>query len=386
MADDLSYLQHDEIRKIPIASPAFVGNEKTYVMDCLETSWVSSIGSYIERFEAGFAEFCGVRHALSVCNGTVALHVALLGLGVGPGDEVIVPTLTYIATANAVSYCGAQPVFVDIEPITWNMDPSLVEEKITPRTKGIIVVHLYGHPVDMDPILNISGRYGLFVLEDAAEAHGAEYKGKRVGSFGHVATFSFYGNKIITTGEGGMIVTDDAALARKMLQLKGQGQDFEKRYWFPIIGYNYRMTNIQAALGLAQLEKIDWHITRHREIATWYHQLLGNHDSFTLQPELPWAKNVYWMNCLLLSEDLPFDRDELAKQFHHRGIETRPFFYPIHTLPPYLGIARGQTFPIADFISTHGLNLPSSANLSLEEIHYIADSLEKIRENYRNNL
>lgn len=374
--------QKFESRKIPIASPALIGNEEAYVMDCLETCWISSKGSYIERFEAGFAEFCGVRHALSICNGTMALHIALLGLGVGSGDEVIVPTMTYVATANAVMYCGAKPVFVDSEPITWNLDPTLIEEKITSRTKGIIVVHLYGHPVDMDPILSIARRHGLFVLEDAAEAHGAEYKGSRVGSLGDVATYSFYGNKIITTGEGGMIVTNDSTLARKMLQLKGQGQDFEKRYWFPVIGYNYRMTNIQAALGLAQLEKIDWHISRHRENAKWYRQLLGNYASFSLQPELPWRKNVYWMNSLVLSKDLPFSRDELADQLLDYGIETRPFFYPMHILPPYLDAARDQTFPVADFISTHGLNLPSSANLSWDDVVYIVKALVEICKNY----
>ena len=245
-------------------------------MDCLDSTWISSSGKYIEQFEKAFAEFCGVKHAVTCCNGTVALHLALMALGTQPGDEVIVPTLTYIATANAVTYCGARPVFVDSEPETWNMDPSLIEEKITPRTKGIIVVHLYGHPADMDPIMSIARRHGLFVIEDAAEAHGAEYKGHRVGSIGDMSTFSFYGNKIITTGEGGMVVTNNDSLASKARQLKGQGSVPDQRYWFPIIGYNYRMTNVASAIGLAQLEKAEWHIERRREVARWYYEYLHN--------------------------------------------------------------------------------------------------------------
>ena len=216
-------------RTIPVAAPSLVGNERAYVLDCLESPWISSAGSYLERFEAACADLCGVRHAMACANGTVALHAALLALGVGPGDEVIVPTLTYVASANAVAYCGATPVFVDSEPATWNLDPERLRACIGPRTKGIMVVHLYGHPVDMDPVLALAEEHGLFVLEDAAEAHGADYKGRRVGSIGHAATFSFFGNKIITTGEGGMVVTDDDALARRVRQLKGQGQDPERR-------------------------------------------------------------------------------------------------------------------------------------------------------------
>ena len=242
---------------IPVAAPALIGNEKAYVLDCLESSWISSNGAYIERFETVFADFIGTRHALSCCNGTVALHLALLALDVRPGDEVIVPSLTYVASANAVMYCGAKPVLVDSEPETWNLDPARIEELINPRTRGIIVVHLYGHPANMDPILEIARRRHLFVVEDAAEAHGATYRGQKVGTLGDLATFSFYGNKVITTGEGGMVCTNNEVLARKVRQLKGQGQDPRRRYWFPIVGYNYRMTNIEAAIGLAQLERIE---------------------------------------------------------------------------------------------------------------------------------
>jgi perosamine synthetase len=361
--------------RIPVASPSLIGNEREYVLDCIDTTWISSAGKYVSQFESAFADFCQVEHAISCCNGTAALHLALLAMDVGPGDEVIVPTLTFVATANAVSYCGARPVFVDSEPETWNMDPAQIEARITPRTRGIIAVHLYGHPVDMDPLLDIARRHGLFFVEDAAEAHGAEYKGRRVGRLGDLATFSFYGNKIIATGEGGMVVTDDAALARKMLQLKGQGQDFERRYWFPVLGYNYRMTNIQAALGLAQLEKVDWHLARRREIAGWYQELLGGHPLLALQPEKPWARNVYWMNSVVLAQGFPLDRDETMRRLAEEGIETRPFFYPMHTLPIYRSLAGGGAFPVAESVAARGMNLPSSAGLTYEDVAHVAERL-----------
>lgn len=358
-----------------MASPSLLGNEKEYVLDCLDTNWISSAGKYVERFETAFADFCHASHALSCCNGTVALHLALLALGVGPGHEVILPTLTFVATANAVAYCGARPVFVDSEAETWNMDPSLIEERITPRTRGIIVVHLYGHPADMDPILEIARRHNLFVIEDAAEAHGAEYKGQTVGGIGTAGTYSFYGNKIITTGEGGMVVTNDEALAHKIYQLKGQGQDPRLRYWFPILGYNYRMTNIQAAIGLAQLEQVDEFIEHRRKVASWYAECLDSHPLFTMQPEKPWARNVYWMSSVVLSENFPLGRDEVMSKLAQDGIETRPFFYPMHTLPMYRSLAQGQSFPVAESISARGLNLPSSAHLTNDDVTYVANSL-----------
>jgi perosamine synthetase len=358
-------------KHIPVAEPVLNGNEKAYVVDCLDTTWISSNGSYIERFEQAFAGFIGVKYALSVSNGTMALHAALLGLGVGPGDEVIVPTLTYIATGNAVRYCGAEPIFVDSEPVTWNIDPDQIEEKITSLTKGIIPVHLYGHPADMDPICNLAEKYGLFVLEDAAEAHGAEYEGQKVGSIGDAAIFSFYGNKIITTGEGGMVVTDDEALACRIRQIKGQGQDFEKRYWFPIIGYNYRMTNVQAAIGLAQLENVDWHINRRREVAGWYHKFLDGISAIKLQPELPNMKNVYWMNSIVLQPAAKDNRDNLMKSLATYGIETRPFFYPIHTMPPYYSNENESRYPVAERVAASGINLPTSSRLTKNEIEYI---------------
>ena len=361
-------------RQIPIAEPALVGNEKRYVLDCLDSNWISSNGSYIARFEAAFAEFTQTKHAISCSNGTTALHAALLALGVGPGDEVIVPTLTYVATANAVRYCGATPVFVDSENQTWNLDPACVEAAITPRTKGVIVVHLFGHPADLDPILATCRARDLFVLEDAAEAHGALYRGRTVGSIGDVATFSFYGNKIITTGEGGMIVTNDDSLARTMRLLKGQGMDPERRYWFPVVGYNYRMTNIAAAIGLAQLEKVDWHLKRRRANAEHYARRLGSIEQIALQQEQGWARAVYWMSSVVLRGQSAAVRDELMRELLEAGIETRPFFHPMHTLPMYASTP-AQRFPVAEALSSSGLNLPSSAALSEADIDYVCDTL-----------
>lgn len=300
-----------------------------------------------------------------------------MALGVGRGDEVIVPTLTFVATANAVKYCGARPVFVDSEPETWNMDPTLIEARVTPRTKGIIVVHLYGHPVDMDPVMSLARRHGLFVIEDAAEAHGAEYKGRRAGSIGDIATFSFYGNKIITTGEGGMVVTSNDALANKVRQLKGQGMDPSRRYWFPIIGYNYRMTNIAAAIGLAQLEKVEWHIERRREIAQWYNERLRNMPLLTLPVEKEWARNVYWMFSVVLHEKLSIERDVVMAALAKEGVETRPIFYPMHTLPPYRRLARGQRFPVAERIASRGMNLPTWAGLTQKDVELVCTTLKK---------
>ena len=361
-------------RLIPVSAPALVGNEKKYVMDCMESSWISSCGEYVGRFETAFAEFCGVRHAVSCCNGTTALHLALLALGVGPGDEVIVPTLTFVATANAVTYCGARPVFVDSEPETWNLDPELIEARITPRTKAIIVVHLYGHPAEMDAVTAIARRHKLFVIEDAAEAHGAEYKGRRAGTLGDIACFSFYGNKIITTGEGGMVVTDDAALARRVAQLHGQGMDLERRYWFPIVGYNYRMMNLPAAIGLAQLERADWHLSRRQEVAAWYVERLAGMPGLVWQTEKEWATHARWLFTITLGDEEPSSRDAAMSYLGERGIETRPVFYPMHVLPPY---REDGAYPVADDIARRGLSLPTWAGLERADVDYVCDFLSE---------
>jgi perosamine synthetase len=365
-------------RYIPVAGPALVGNEQAYVLDCLTSTWISAKGPYIQRFETAFAQFCGVRHAVSCSTGTAALHLALLALGIGPGDEVIAPTLTYVATANAITYCGAYPVFVDSDPHTWNLDPSLLEEAITPRSKAIVVVHLYGNPVDMDPVLRTARAHGLPVVEDAAQAHGAEYKGQRVGALGDIGTFSFYGSKILTTGQGGMVVTDDEQLAIRVRQLRSQGVDPGCRYWFPVVGYNYQMTNIAAAIGLAQLEKVDWHLARRRQTARQYRQRLAATPGISFQAQEPRARSVHWLMGLVLDEQAPVARDSLIVQLAERGIETRPFFWPMHSLPMHQGYAGGSLYPVAERLAAKGLCLPSSAALSDEDLSYVCDQVLQI--------
>ncbi len=363
--------------KIRIANPVFNGNEKKYVNDCLDSGWISSVGSYINKFEEKFAKFVGTKYAISCANGTVALHLPLLAYGVRPGDEIIVPTLTYIATANAVKYCGAKPVFVDSERDTWNIDPKKIEAKITNKTKGIIVVHLYGHPVNMAPIMQLAKKHNLFVIEDAAEAHGAKYKNKNVGNIGHIGTFSFFGNKIITTGEGGMVVTNDKRLADKMRILKGQGMDPKRRYWFIEVGYNYRMTNIQAAIGLAQLEKVKWHMGMRNKIAKLYYKhLSGLKDYVELPVVKEWATHSFWMFSILIKDNVKISRDELMKLLSEKGIETRPVFYPMHIMPPYF--IKNAKFSIAEKIAERGLNIPTHALLKEQDIEYISSCIKDI--------
>jgi perosamine synthetase len=362
-------------RRIPVAAPVLRGREREYVLDCLDSNWISSTGRYVDEFERAFAEFCGVRHAITCCNGTVAVHLALMAAGIGPGDEVIVPTLTYVASANPVVYCGATPVFVDAEPATWNLDPEAVAAAVTPRTKAIVVVHLYGHPADMDPILAVTRAHGIAVIEDAAEAHGAEYRGQRAGGLGDVGTFSFYGNKILTTGEGGMVTCDSDEMAALVRQLRGQGQDPQRRYWFPIVGFNYRMTNVAAAIGLGQLETVDWHLERRREIAAWYREELGAVPGLELSPEAEWARSAFWISCMVVPDGGAAERDDLMERLADRGIETRPFFYPMHTLPPYAEASRGQEFPVATALAERGVNLPSGAGLERDDVAYIGQAV-----------
>jgi perosamine synthetase len=361
---------------IHVAAPNLSGNEKKYVDDCLDTSWISSNGKYINLFETSFASWLGVKHALACSSGTVGLHIPLLALGLKSGDEVLVPTLTYIATANAVRYCGATPVFVDSLPDTWDMDPADLERKITPNTKGIMPVHLYGNPCNMDPIMEIANANDLFVLEDAAEAHGAEYHGKKTGTFGIAGVFSFFGNKIITTGEGGMVVTNDDLLADQMRLFKGQGMDPNRRYWFIETGYNYRMTNIEAAIGLAQLENINHHISDRIRIVDWYTELIGDMvDYFVPQTVTNGSKSAWWMYSILLTEKSRLSRDELIRVLEKDGIETRPLFYPIHIMPPYLD--KQASCPVAEDISYRGINLPTHALLTFSDVEYICMKVKK---------
>jgi perosamine synthetase len=365
------------LRQISVSAPQFQGNEAKYVQECLETTWVSSIGRFIPLFEEGFAAYCGVEHAVAANNGTSALHLALLGMGLQPGDEVIVPTLTFVATANAVTYCGAKPVFVDSEPRTMNLDPALLEAAITPKTRGILAVHLYGHPADMDAIQQVAGRHGLFVIEDAAEAHGALYRGRRVGGLGDAATFSFFGNKIITTGEGGMVTLRDAERAARIRIFRGQGMQPDRRYWFPVIGYNYRMTNIQAALGLAQLEQIEQYTAHHRRVAGWYaEQLAPAAGWMDLPVEEAWARHAYWLYTVVLGPKVRLSRDEVMVELAKVGIETRPVFYPMHVMGPfYEGPGR---YPVAERLSERGLSLPTHIRLSEEDVVYIAAHLRHL--------
>lgn len=360
---------------IPVAAPSMLGNEVRYVNDCLETTWISSIGKYIDRFENEFAAYCNAKHAVSCCNGTVALHLALLGLGIGPHDEVLVPSLTYIATANAVRYCGAEPVFVDSDRQTWNLDPDDLRRKITPRSKAIIAVHLYGRPAPMDEIMSIAREHGLKVVEDAAEAIGATYRGRPVGSIGDVAAFSFFGNKIITCGEGGMVLTNDETLADRIRQFKGQGQDPHRRYWFPLIGYNYRMTNIEAALGLAQFEKIDSYLAARDEIDEWYRSELKNQPAISLPAKQDHERSICWLFSVVLNESNETQRDQVMLNLREAGIDTRPFFYPCHILPPYTSSPGASDCANAEWLGQRGLSLPTWVGLTREQVHRVGTGL-----------
>jgi perosamine synthetase len=354
------------MKKIPVAVPFFKGNEKKYLNQCIDTGWVSSKGEFIEKLETGFAKLVGTDYATSTSNGTVSLHLALVALGLKPGDEVIMPDLTYIATANTVRYCGAIPVFVDVEKDSWNIDPKLIEEKITKKTKGIVPVHLYGLPANMDAINDIAKKYGLFVLEDAAEAHGAKYKGKMVGGLGDLGSFSFFGNKIITTGEGGMVTTNSKELYEKMRLLKSQGVDPNKSYWHIMLAYNYRMTNMQAAVGLGQLEDFDWHLAQRKRVAQSYINFFKEHeDLFSYQIYSKDYTHAYWMFSIYLKEKVKISRDELMRKLAEKGIETRPVFYPMHIMPPY---KHEGNYPVTEDISSRSLNIPTHAHLTEVDI------------------
>ena len=366
---------------IPVCEPFLSGKELEYVADCLKSNWISSRGKYIQEFEQSFSHYCGCQYGVSTTNGTTALHLALISLGVGAGDEVIIPTFTMIATAFAVAYTGAKPVLVDAEAETWNMDTRQIEARITPRTKAIMPVHIYGHPCDMDPIMKIARKHDLRVIEDAAEAHGAEYKGRKVGGIGMVNCFSFYANKIITTGEGGMVVTNGAEIAERARALKDLAHSRDKRFLHTDIGFNYRMTNLQAAIGLAQFERIDELIERRRSHAYLYNSLLKDIEGIRLPPEREWAKNVYWMYGILIQDSFGATRDELMERLRDRGIETRAFFIPVHQQPAFvkMGLFRGESYPVAEMLSRKGLYLPSGSGLTEEQIQEVCGAIREIR-------
>jgi len=353
---------HNMSERIPAASTDLSGNEEQYVVQAIRSSWISSSGEFVSRFEQEFAEACDVNTAIGTCNGTVALHLALLALDVRPGDEVLVPSLTYVATANAIRYVGAEPIFVDVDPETWCIDPLLLEDSITRRTKGIIAVHLYGHPADMDRINHIAAVHGLWVVEDAAEAHFASYKGRPVGGLGHIGTFSFFGNKIITCGEGGAITLNDKQLAIRARTLWGQGMDPERRYYFPVIGYNFRLTNVACAMLCAQLERASSIIENRKRIFGLYRKHLSGIPGIGFQPVAEWAVPAPWLFCVTVnSNEYGSSRNDLMRAMALEGIDTRPFFIPLHTLPPYRekSMQRGERLGVTLELARSGINLPT---------------------------
>jgi perosamine synthetase len=363
---------NDPIR-IPVAKPDLSGNEELYVTDAIRSSWISSTGPYISRFEREFASLCGARASISVSNGTVALHLALLALAVEPGEEVIVPSLTYIATANAIRYVGGIPIFVDVDPGTWCIDPSLIRSAITSRTKGIIAVHLYGHPADMDPIMEIADEHGLWVIEDAAEAHLAKYRGATVGGLSTVGTFSFYGNKLLTSGEGGALVVNDPAIERRARLLRGQGMDPTQRYYFPVIGYNFRLTNVAAALLCAQLERAELMMAKRGVVYEHYAASLQGIPGLAMQPVASWAQPAPWLFSVTIDAvEYGRSRDELIAYLRAHGIDTRPFFVPIHLLPPYQRYAGSKDLPITERVAACGINLPTYSAMLREEVDEVA--------------
>lgn len=364
--------------KIPVCAPKIGEDEIQRIVECIRSTWISGISPYTEEFEESFAKYCGCKYGVTTNSGTTALHLALATLGIGTGDEVIIPTFTMIATANAVTYTGAKPVLVDAELDTWNMDVSMIEEKITKRTKAIIPVHTYGHPADMNPILELAEKCNLFVVEDAAEAHGAEYKGRRAGSIGDMGCFSFYANKIITTGEGGMIVTNNEEFAERAHWLRAHAFGRHgKHFYHEALGFGYRMSALQAAFGLAQLHHIDEFVAIRRNNAELYNSILSElkEKKITLPPEASWAKNVYWMYSILVQDSFGTPRDELMRRLELEGIETRTFFYSIHVQPFYAKRYQEKKFPVADELSKKGINLPSGNNLAADEIRHVCECI-----------
>lgn len=358
---------------IPLTRPDLEGNESRYVQEAITSSWISSAGPFHERFEKEFAQECGTRHALAVSNGTTALHLALITLGVAPGDEIILPSLCYIAVANAVRYVQATPVFVDIDESHWCLSPSAVARAITSRTKGIIAVHNYGHPADMDPLNAIARQNRLWVVEDAAEAIFARYRGRPTGSLATMGTFSFYGNKVITSGEGGALTFNSDLFNRRAKLFRGQGMDPDRRYFFPVIGHNFRLTNLQSAILCAQLERKDEILKRRRRVYAHYQSLLGQIPGIGTQPVADWATLSPWLYSVTLDpQAFGGTRDEIGQRLLANNIETRPFFLPIPTLPPY---HQQASFPVAERIAATGLNLPTSSQMTEAEVEKVARTL-----------
>lgn len=365
-----------EMLRIPLMQPALGGNELAYVSDCVTTGWISSQGEYVQRFENQFSEFLGGTHALAVSSGTAALHLALKALDIGPGDEVIVPDLTFAAPANVVLHCGATPVLADVDKTSWTIDPQQAEQRISKRTRAIIPVHLYGHPCDMDQINAIARRNGMKVIEDCAEAQGARYRGQPVGTLGDIGCFSFFSNKVITTGEGGMVATADAGIADRLRLLRDHGMRSGRRYWHEIAGFNYRMTNLQAAVGVAQMERIQRFIERRQQIGERYVGHLRSLPGLVMPPRQAWAETIYWIFSMLVEpQSAAITSKDLAIELETQGIETRPFFFPLHVQPPY---ADSGEFTASSCLSSQGISLPSGNEISDQEIDRVCDAVSAI--------
>ena len=366
---------------IPLARPDLSGNEEKYAVEAIRSGWIGH-GGFIPRFEREYAEMCGTRTAIACANGTVALHLALVALKVGPGDEVIVPSFTYVASANVIRYCGAEPVFVDVDEQTWCLSPEKIEDEITSRTKGILVVHLFGHPADMDPINRIASLYGLWVVEDAAEAALATYKGKPVGGLSTVGSFSFHVNKVFTSGEGGALTLNDVRLEEYIRMICSHGMDPKRRFFFPVVGYNYRLTNIGAALLCAQMERQHAFLERRRAIITLYERLLASVPGLTFRPVAPWAVTSPWMFSLVVdAAQFGYTRNQLMAHLTSNRIDSRPFFIPVHTLPSFReGVKfRRSELPITEQLCAHGVNLPTYTMMSDSDVERVSNVVMAIR-------
>lgn len=366
---------------VPVNEPVFCGNEKKYLLECIESGWISSEGPFVGRFEEEFSAKVGRRFSVAVSSGTAALDIAVAALGIGQGDEVIMPTFTIISCAQSVVRAGGKPVLVDSNADTWNMDVSQIEEKITPRTKAIMAVHIYGLCVDMGPVLKLADKYKLKVIEDAAQAHGQTYNGRPCGSFGDVSVFSFYPNKLVTTGEGGMVVTDDEALAQRCRSFRNLCFQKGRRFVHEQLGWNYRMTNLQAAVGLAQLEQLDGFVVRKRRLGDRYSELLGGVDGLRLPVAgTDYAENIYWVYGVLIDEKRDLDAAEVMSRLAEKCVGTRPFFWPMHEQPVFrkMGLFEGQCYPVAEMLARQGFYLPSGLGLGDEQMEYVAGCIKEL--------
>ena len=379
-------MERNKSNLIPVYKPFLGKKEEEYVLDCFRSGWVSSMGHYVNRFEKLMASHYNVKHAVALSSCTAALHLGLLAMEIGPGDEVIIPDFTLIVSASSVIWTGATPVMTDVDTDTWCMDPFKIEDAISEHTKAIMPVHMYGHPVHMKALMSLAKKYNLKILADCAHAHGAQYDHSEKNILGHVGVFSFYGNKTLTTGEGGMLLTDDDSMAAKVRLLMNQAFK-EPRFQHDALGFNYRMTNIQAAIGCAQVEQFDKVIRLKRNIAESYTNALSDLPHIQLPTEKEWAKNAFWVYGIVLKKPLTIDRDTLIKSLYERGVDTRPFFFPLHRQPVFLGneAPLGKNypdvdgaFPISDQIGENGLYLPSSPNLTMNEITYICHTLREL--------